>query len=423
MMPGDEYFRCFPKVYSENLDFCYFKWKRKELIATKDNLPKLFNGYKNVTEPLSEMPPTFVEMYPIQDVDFPKINEIEKLDWNICHVGRIEKTYVPYIIEGVGELARRYPGKKINFIFVGDVKTKLDFINQTFRDCPNVTLTFLGFLFPIPRILFSKIDVVSAISQSAIFTANDGVLTITSSTVNPKKTPGLLGYDVSDLKDSIWGEVSFTYLEILENVLVKHLYDKAEYKLPKLLPEEHYYNNFWKIVENADPKKEYYFDRLSQNRIRQWVAVFPFGQIGRGTKVIFVGATEIATDYRRQVETQQPNNPNNFQNLAVQSANQFNYQIEINPDGIKKISDDPYCKILATVDEHPEDFDDTVQGFDRLKQLDYDAILITTYSWQTKDAVKKVLEIVPQMADRIICNLQFMNVYWAKHKEIKFFED
>lgn len=392
------------KTYADNLDFFYFKWRRNE-IATRTNSSvwqRLFNGYKNVTNPLIDMPSVSIEMNPIQDLDFPKIEKILRLDWNICHVGRSAKPYVLHVIRGVGELARRHPDKKINFIMVGNADERSDLINETFKNLPNVKLTLLGDMVPIPRILFSKVDVVCAISQSARFVANEGILTICANADFPEKTPGVFGYDTEEIGH---GKTTFSYIEALENVLVKKIYDDKKYTLSKLLPAEFYYEKFWSVVERASKTKEYYIERLSQNRSRHWFAPFPFAAISRGTRVIFFGATEIASDYFKQILCQQ------------------NCTIEISPDGVKKLNNEPYCQVLATVDEHPENFDNSVVGFERLKQLDYDAIILTVYSQNVDSAREKILEIVPQMADRIICNLKFIDIYRMKHKEIRLFED
>ena len=370
-----------PYFYDENLDYFYFKWKRNEIICSKESCALLFNGYKNITAPLYDMPPdTIHEQSPIQDVDFP-IDKIQKLDWNICHIGRISKYYVPHVMKGVAELARRHPDKNINLIFVGDVTPLKNFIMNTFENIDNVQLTALGDMVPIPRVLFSKIDVVCAISQSARFAANEGILTIVANAKNPEKTSGVLGYDT---EEQVNGEGTFSYFEALENVLVKRLYDDKEYSLPKLKPDEEYYKKFWTILENAAPTKEYYSEKLSEERIRNWTAIFPFGTISRGARVILFGATEIAKDYKIQILTQS------------------NSQIEIGEDYIKNFVPKPYCKIVATIDEHPENFDDAVEGVERLKQKDYDAIIITTFQNQAQAVYNKIVQTVPDMANRII---------------------
>lgn len=372
----------------DNLDFFYFKWKRNELVGTDGALQKLFNGYKNVTKTQIEMPETVREQDAVQDVAFP-IERLQKLDWNICHIGRAEKEYVPAVIEGVGELARRHPDKRINFIMVGNAYSRRALLEQTFRGLSNVLVTALGDLVPIPRVLFTKVDVVCAISQSARFAANEDVLTIYGSSHDSKRTPGVLGYDT---EEQVYGEGTFSYVEALENVLVKKLYDGKKYSLPKLRPADEYYENFWTIVKNASTVKEYYTARLSQERIRNWTAIFPFGAVARGARIILFGETEIAKDYRRQIDSQG--------SIAVEFGREY----------VKNFKPRPYCEIVATVDEHPNEFDDTVVGAERLKARDYDAIVLCTFPQNAQAAYNEIAQIVPDMANRIIYNLQVVQM-------------
>ncbi|MBE8949959.1 MAG: hypothetical protein SR3Q1_05090 [Quinella sp. 3Q1] len=361
--------------YEDNLDFFYFKWKRNELIDEGGTVAKLFNGYKNITAPLVEMPDTVREQDAVQDVYFP-LEKIPKLDWNICHIGRAEKDYVEYVITGVGALARRHPDKSINFIMVGQAAVRKTLLEQTFADLKNVRLTLLGDMVPIPRALFSRVDVVCAISQSALFAANEDVLTICGSCTDEKRTPGVLGYDT---EASLYGEGTFSYLEALENVLVKKLYVGRKSSLPKLHPAEEAYEDFWKIVKVASPVKEYFTERLSRERIRDWVAIFPFGLIERNQRIILFGEGEISRDYRRQIEAQ----------------SKFGK---------------PYCQVVATVDERPEEFDDTVVGVERLKENDYDMIVICTPGEKGIATYNAIVKIVPHMANKIICDFMPLGV-------------
>lgn len=374
------------QVYDEILPFMHFKLMRNEIIGSDETIRRLFNGYKNIKGALVEIPDIIREQDAIQDVDFPAINQIAKLDWNICHIGRVTKNFVMYFINGVAELARRYPDKKINLMFVGNIDERRKNINEIFKGINNVQITELGLLVPIPRILFSKIDVVCAIAQSARFAANEGTLTIVGSTDNIEKTRGVLGYDTNE---QAFGAGNFSYCEALENVLVKRLYDNQKYMLPKLLPADEYYARFLIILENVNPRKEYYVEELMRERIRNWTAVFPFGTIAKGARIILFGATDIAKDYRKQIQSQ------------------ANFQLEIGRGYIKQFSNTPpNYEIAAIVDEHPENFDDAVSGIERLNQKDYDAILITVFPQQAQDIYNKIVQIVPDMANRIVYDLK-----------------
>ena len=360
-------------TYRDNLDFFYFKWQRNEIIGHTEFIRNLFNGYKNVTKPLINMPDTIREQDPIQDVPFNNIESLQKLDWNICHIGRTIKPYVAFAIIGVGELAKRYPNKKIHFMMIGDAKYRYDLLQKTFNGLPKVKLTFFGDLAPIPRILFSKFDVVIAGAGSALFAADEGVLTINANP-NTDKTPGVLGYDTKDILYGKDVQNHISYVEALENVLVKRLYDNKKYKMPEILPAKIYYDKFWGIVKNSAQTKEYYVEKLSQERIRNWIAIFPFGIVPKNSRIILYGATEIRKDYIQQVNGQK------------------------------------YCQILTTVDEDFGEYDNSVVSLDRLKNIDYDGIVIATFQREAQAAYNKIMQIVPQMNGRIVYNLQMIFV-------------
>lgn len=386
----NEFYRSTPtlqnRFYRDNLDFFYFKWKRNEVVGDDESINKLFCGYKNVTKTLVEMPWTIREQDPIQDVDFP-IEKITKLDWNICHVGRAMKDYVPFVIKGVGELARRHPDKKINFIMIGNADSLQSLLQETFQELPNVFGSLLGDMSPIPRILFSKVDVACGISQSARFVANEGVLTIVATNSDSSRTPGVLGYDT---EEQIMGDGTFSYVEALENVLVKKIYAGRQYSLPQLKPAEEYYEKFWTIVNNAAPNKEYFVERLSQERVRNWTSIFPFSSIARGARIIFYGDTIITDDYRRQLDSQEE------------------FLTEFGRNYVKKINPSPYCEVVATVDENPDEFDDSVVGVERLQVRDYDAIVICLPEDQARAAYNKICQLVPDMASKVVYNFRYL---------------
>lgn len=358
-------------VYMENLDFFYFKWKRNEIIATNSFLARLFNGYKNVNKLLIDVPSSVREQDPIIDVEFKDIDKLEVLDWNICYFGRTNKIYLPAIIEGIGELAQRYPEKQIHFMIIGYGLDRLELMKKTFNGITNIKVTIFGIMCPVPKILFSKFDVVLAGSGSARYAANEGVLTIVAN-AEGDNTPGVLGYDT---KSTLYGttEKNITYFEALENVLVKKLYENRNYDMPKVLPASYSYDNFWLVVKNAAQTKEYYNEKLSQERIRNWIAIFPFGIIPKNSKIVLYGATEIRNDYIKQVENQK------------------------------------YCQVIITVDENDEEFDNSVLSLDRLKKIDYDIIVISTFPKDAQTAYENILKIVPQMKERIVYNFQTIN--------------
>lgn len=386
----NETYRNFPgRFYEDNLDFFYFKLKRNEITGHDVNIPALFNGYKGVTGFFSDVPDLIRSQDAVQDVeDFP-IDEIQKADWNICHIGRSIKPFVVYAIVGVAELARRHPDKTINFLFVGQlIPEREQLIKQIFAGVDNVTITPLGDTVPIPRSLFSKIDVVCAMAGAAFFSAFENVPVIVGNVDVPEKTSGVLGYDTEETQHP--DKNLFDYVNVLEDVLVNKTYEEKTFSLEKPEPADKVYEKIFTLLENADPNKEYFTQRLLTPRLRDWTAIFPFGNVERGTRIILAGATEIAKDYKKQNEIQ-------GKTKAV-----------FGRDYIKNIPEPApsYCEVVATVDEHPEEFDDSVEGLDRLTKRDYDVILISAYPENSQSVIAKIFQIVPDMAKRVIYNFQ-----------------
>lgn len=383
---SEENYREPQQCYVENFPFFYFKLTRNEIIGSVATITRLFNGYKNVEGPFINYPEFVREAYPIQDVEYPLFDHIQKLDWNICHIGR-PKDYVPHAIMGVSELAKRHSDKTISFLLIGNANPYIPLIKEKFNGLNNVSIHFSGVLFPIPRIIFSKFKVVLAISQTAMFAANEDALTIVGTADKPDRTSGVLGYDTDN---TIYGKPTYTYLEALENIFVKRLYDNKQYQLPKLTPSEEYYKNIWTILDTVTQNDKQYYTSISEPRIRDWTAIFPFGIIARGARVILFGATEIAKDYRKQIESQN------------------NSQVEFGEDYVKQMKPSPYCKIIATLDEHPEEFDNEVVGAERLREKDYDAIIITTFPQNAQSAYNAIVKTVPEMANRVVYNFQIL---------------
>lgn len=253
----NETFRGKDRFYEEYLDFFDFKYGRRELAGISGtSLSRLFDGYQYVPP---EENVTFTAAYegPVQDVENDAVNRIERADWNICYIGRIEKGYVPKIIEGVRDFSRAHLDKTIQFIFVGDEKKRLELISQTFAGAENVKLTFLGGCVPIPRALYSKVDVVIAGSGCAVYSAREKALTILADSKD-FTTNGVLGIDTLDALYCETGKERLSYQEALERVLVLRQYENQEIRVDLGRPCEEDYAEHFDLIAASDQGAEYY---------------------------------------------------------------------------------------------------------------------------------------------------------------------
>lgn len=80
-------------------------------------------------------------------------------------------------------------------LIVGNVDDRKEWLHQKLDKASNLVLTCLGDLVPIPRTLFSKIDVVIGSSGCAECSVVEGVPTIVSDAENSLAN-GILGYTV-----------------------------------------------------------------------------------------------------------------------------------------------------------------------------------------------------------------------------------
>ena len=253
----NETFRGKDRFYEEYLDFFDFKHRRKEIAGIHDtSISQLFEGYKYVS---LEENAVFVAATEglVQDVEHDAVSQIKRMDWNICYIGRIEKGYVPAILMDVRKFSDAHPEKKIQFIFVGDVKKRILLIEETFSDAKNVKLVYLGNCVPIPRMLYTKVDAVIAGSGSAIHSAWENALTVVADAENFRAN-GVLGIDTFNAlyrEDS--GEQT-TYDAMLEKILARGEYADKTICMQMLPPPEHYYREHFKLIKGSNKTEEYY---------------------------------------------------------------------------------------------------------------------------------------------------------------------
>lgn len=342
----NEYYRTvnnIVKYYDENLDYFAFKYERNELITTDVVIQKLFNGYRNINESKIKYPQLIVEQDPIQDVDNTVIDSIPTDGWNICSIGRLEKPYIKAAIEGVRQLALNYPEQSIHLIIVGNEVPRTAMIEQTVSTVCNLDVIYLGVLVPIPRALFSKVDVVIAAAQTAVFTSYERAYTITANVLNDT-TPGVLGYDTQDAWYGGIGKEK-SYKEVLEDVLVHRAYDNKAFFMPLRQAAEAHYAMQWEYLALSTRQKEYDVTRFCFSRVKNWIAIFPYWRIKEDEVILIYGAGEVGRDYISQIELTK------------------------------------YCKVSGIVDKNADCFDGSVSNPEEgLLRLNYDTILIAVKS-------------------------------------------
>lgn len=253
----NELFRGPKKYYEENIEYLKFKYDRRELLGLHtDTLKKIFDGYMDIpcsTEFLFDA----VEPGPIQDIQSEFVERLQNCDWRIAYIGRAEKTYVANIIKGVSAFAKKFPAKKIRFVMVGNADARKSLIQETMGNLSNLETELPGDMVPIPRSLYSKVDVVIAGAVCAEISAREGVPTIVADCENFQAC-GVLGYTTMN---SMYHEEHYKqtdFCEALEDTLIKKTYLEYEYAFPNATPSDDIYESHFLYFDKASKNREYY---------------------------------------------------------------------------------------------------------------------------------------------------------------------
>lgn len=268
----NERFRGPNMEYDKKIEYYFFKYNRKEIISGKVGISKLFEGYVYLE---NEDLPDYLELdeSPIQDVPNERVNNIARCDWNICYIGRGNKSYVPFILNDIGRFAGDYPEKTIQLISISDLNIHRQTIKSILSDNNNLSICELGYLHPIPTNLFKKIDVVIAGAGSARHSCEEGAIVIVADT-ETKMSNGILGYETLDSVYKSGDSVCTDYVDALKRVLVDkvHLKMKNQYP-PKKGFRETVLKQF-ELFNKSCEEVQYYNEKLLVEGKRNWIVTF-----------------------------------------------------------------------------------------------------------------------------------------------------
>lgn len=253
----NETFHGMNKHYEEYYDFFKFKYDRNELAGISDeSMKKLFAGkYENI--PIEDSHVFFAAPDDsVQDVENIIVDEIVKQDFNICYIGRAKKGSFKSITNGIKKFCEQYGDYHCQYIVVGDTEdSDKKWVESVFEKLANVTITFTGTLSPVPKKLFSKIDITIAGSGCALMSAFEGVPTIVVD-ANDYMSNGLLGYDTKSFlfreKNGLCQPIEKT----IEECLINKKYQGKSFELDRGPSNATFYEQHFAFFNNKE--REYY---------------------------------------------------------------------------------------------------------------------------------------------------------------------
>lgn len=256
----------------KQFEFLFYKYQHREIFSISakafENLFSKFCVVPNSDDcHWNAMSTTQPEEIPLNE-----INDVEKSDFTICHLGRL-KLYVPYMIEQLCCFVKQYPNKTFNIIFMGIKEVNHTLIHSLELNT-NVNLIFIESQNPIPKVLFRKSDIVIATAGCARIAFGEGVKTI-SMDVETNRPLGIMGYTTNQISYSSdqYPDSTLSLSELIEEILIKQTYNQP-YILKEMVRDKGYEYH----MSFIDNRKEYYDKVLditsSQTMKHQMMRIF-----------------------------------------------------------------------------------------------------------------------------------------------------
>ena len=166
-------------VNKNSFSFYKFKYKRNELYSiTQEALLHIFSPYFAINSPEKNVWNAWCTNS-VEDIDSDIIKLLPTADYMIGSIGRLDKTIVPNIINGVCAFADKYKKNSIGLCLFGGADYKICLqIKEKIKAHQNIILYISGYIWPIPKAIFEKVDVFVSGAGAANISANMGVPTI-----------------------------------------------------------------------------------------------------------------------------------------------------------------------------------------------------------------------------------------------------
>lgn len=164
---------------SPYLDFFDFKHRRNEFACiTPQTTKNFFKGYKRVKD-REAYSVTACCSNSIQNVSNGFSDSVVLSDFNIGSIGRLDKVFVPQIVDAVIAFAGDHRNLAITVVFFGGSNGgEEEAIRTSFASVGNVRLYISGYMWPLPKQTLEAMDVCVSAAGSCTVSAMLGIPTI-----------------------------------------------------------------------------------------------------------------------------------------------------------------------------------------------------------------------------------------------------
>lgn len=175
------------RINENVIDFWLFKHSRKELFCIT---PEISKKYLEKFKKIEENECYSFNAYcsnSVKDYESEYSNLIEKGDYTIGTVGRLDKIFVNEIINNVCNFAEENQNKTISFcLFGGADKKIISKIENQLKKHTNIKVFISGYLWPLPLNGLKKCDLFISGAGSAKVTANLNIPTISMDVITSR---------------------------------------------------------------------------------------------------------------------------------------------------------------------------------------------------------------------------------------------
>ena len=266
------------KVQIQNkstFDYCYAKLKRNEFFTISEAaVNQFFSKFILLPNPKDYYWDAMMGV-DVEGIPFPAFDNMPQADYVITHFGRT-KGYFPYMVGNIKQFVTKYPDKKFNLFFLGQINDPTSIEKE--MELPNVNIVFHPEVSIVPIQIFSKSDVVIGTAGCAWLSSNNGGKTI-SMDVNNNQPLGLLQYTTLDSNTcSRKYENNKSLSEWLQTLLI----DKVVFERMDLPNELHDFDYQMQFVTKPDGN---YFDTSKMyekktNNDKLWATLCKTGLFG-----------------------------------------------------------------------------------------------------------------------------------------------
>lgn len=246
-----------PKISVPFVQYLEFKLKRRECLnSTETSLKRFFrSSYKE--EYAEYIFPMDFCCSNVIDASIEHPLALEKSDFNIMTIGRLEKPFVMTMFDEFRFFSLSHPEKLINVLIIGasPMGDKEEEIRRLFEKIETVRLYFMGFVFPIPTSYFANVDVAVSSANSVMVSANQGIPTIPVDMYD-YYAMGIYGETTENIFYRT-DEPKIKISSLLEEVLIEKKYGRRVSDNCESDSAFCFYEQL-KFIERCNKKKDYY---------------------------------------------------------------------------------------------------------------------------------------------------------------------